>query len=44
MKFPPFDTVRLVVFGLANVEGHVLVVEKGLLYTWKQTSESVAEM
>jgi len=41
-NFLPFNIIKLVIFGLANVNGDVLVLEKESPDAWKQTS--VAEM
>ena len=45
VNFPPLDTVRLVVFGLANAEVDVLELEKNSQDTWKQVeTASLCEM
>ena len=39
-NFPPLDTVRLVILGIANREGDGLVLQKESQYTWKQPEAS----
>ena len=36
--FPSLDTVRLVIFGLDSEDGLVVLLEKEVSNTWKQTS------